>query len=414
MAPMKTLVLIAWLATLVTHLGLRALNLRHLRQHGAEIPPGFAAAVDGERLRQSASYTLARSRFGMVSSLWGDLLVLVFFFAGLLPLYDRWLAGQGWSFIATGVAFALGLLLARTLLALPFDYWRTFRLEARFGFTTSSLGLWCSDQLKSLLLSLLLLGLLAAASLKLVQASPDHWWLWVWGLLAATSLFLLLISPYLIEPLFFKFQPLQRASLEAGVRELLERAGLKVSKVLQVDASRRSRHSNAYFTGIGRVKRIVLFDTLLEQMDDSEVLAILGHELGHWKHGHLAKRLLLTQLLTLAGCWGAHGLLAAGVLPGLLGLSQASFYAQVLILAFAAEILFFPLSPLFAWFSRRHEWQADRYASKLTGHPQALAAALVKLSRENLSNLHPHPWHSAWYDSHPPVARRVARLLEAP
>ncbi len=193
----------------------------------------------------------------------------------------------------------------------------------------------------------------------------------------------------------------------------MAKAGLKVSRVLQVDASRRSRHSNAYFTGIGRVKRIVLFDTLLEQMADDEVLAILAHELGHWKKGHLAKRLLRTELLMLAGCWGAHALLAAGVLPGMLGLATASFYAQLLILFFVAGILLFPFSPLTAWLSRRHEWQADRYAAGLTGDPQALASALVKLSRENLSNLHPHPWHSAWHDSHPPVAARVARLLAA-
>ena len=407
---MKCTVLALWLVTVAVGLWLRYLNLRHLRTHGGEVPAGFETAVDSVDLARATEYTLARSRFGLFHSLWDDVLLLVFFFGGVLPVYDGWLAGPTDSFIGAGVLFALGLLLAQSLLAIPFDLWHTFRLEARFGFNTTTLRLWCTDSLKSLLISALLLGLLVAAALGLVQASPARWWLWVWGLLAATSVFLLLVSPYLIEPLFFKFEPLQRQDLEDEVRALLARAGLRVSKVLQVDASRRSRHSNAYFTGIGRVKRIVLFDTLLEQMDDGEVLAILAHELGHWKKGHLAKRLLQTELLMLVACWGAHALLAAGVLPGLLGLSAASFYAQVLILAFVAGIVFFPLQPLFAWLSRRHEWQADRFAASLTDNPQSLASALVKLSKENLSNLHPHPWHSAWHDSHPPVARRVARL----
>jgi STE24 endopeptidase len=182
---------------------------------------------------------------------------------------------------------------------------------------------------------------------------------------------------------------------------------------MQVDASRRSRHSNAYFTGIGRVKRIVLFDTLLDQMADREVLAVLAHEVGHWKKGHIRKRIFLTELASLAFFYLAWRLLAWGGIPGLLGLSSASFYAQVVVLGFLASLAAFPLAPLSAWFSRRHEWQADLFARRLTGDPGALASALVKLSRENLSNLHPHPLYAWVYYSHPPVVERVGALRKA-
>jgi STE24 endopeptidase len=410
MPAMKIFVLSTWLLTVAIGLGLRALNLRHLRRHGATVPAGFEGEIDPERLRQAAAYTAAQSRTGLIETLFDDGVVLVFFFGGLLPLYDRWIGGLTGSFIGAGVLFALGLLLVQTVLGIPFDLCRTFRLEARFGFNTTTGNLWLADLGKSLAISLVLLGLLGAAGLWLVQASPAWWWLWVWLLFALVTLVLLVISPYLIEPLFFKFEPLKREGLEEQVRALMGKAGLQVSRVMQVDASRRSRHSNAYFTGIGRVKRIVLFDTLLEQMSDREVLAILAHEVGHWKKGHLSKRLLWTQLISLGGFWLAHRLLTAGVLPGLLGLEQLSFYAQLLILGFVAGMVSFPLGPLSAWISRRHEGQADRFACDLSGDPAALASGLIKLSRENLSNLHPHPLYAWFYYSHPPLVERVRQL----
>jgi len=246
----------------------------------------------------------------------------------------------------------------------------------------------------------------------LVRFSPDWWWLWVWGFFALVTLFLMYISPYVIEPLFFKFKPVSKEGLEEDIRGLLSKAGLEVSRVMEVDASRRSRHSNAYFTGIGRVKRIVLFDTLLEQMDNREALAILAHEAGHWKKHHIVKRLILTEVGSLAVLFAAFQLLQWGGLPGLIGLEQASFSAKLVILGFLGSLISFPLTPLGSWLSRRHEWQADRFAAELSGTPDALASALIKLTRENLSNLHPHPLYARIYYSHPPVVERVARLLE--
>jgi STE24 endopeptidase len=266
--------------------------------------------------------------------------------------------------------------------------------------------------LKGVAVSLVLLSGMAAGALALVLASPQLWWLWVWLFFALLTLFLMYLSPYVIEPLFHTFEPLRRQDLEEEIQQLTARAGLKVSRVQQIDASRRSGHSNAYFSGIGRVKRIVLFDTLLEQMENREILAVLAHEAGHWQHGHIIKRLLGMQVISLLVLILAHRLLTWGGLAGLLGLSDASFYAQVVILSFLGTLAGFFLAPLSAWWSRRHEWQADRFAVDLTGDAQALASALVKLARENLANLHPHPLYARYYYSHPPMVERVKVLLE--
>lgn len=409
---MKFLLLLVFLLILVARLLLRWLNLRHLRLHGAEIPPGFAEAVDRARLRKSADYTFALARVGLVESLTGNLLLLVFLFGGWLAIYDRWILSLSDSFIVAGLLFFAGIVLAQTVLDIPFSLYRTFRIENVFGFNRMTFGLWLSDLFKGAAVSLVLLTGMVAGALALVLASPQLWWLWVWLFFALLTLFLMYLSPYVIEPLFHKFEPLRRQDLEEEIHELTARAGLNVSRVQQVDASRRSGHSNAYFSGIGRVKRIVLFDTLLEQMENREILAVLAHEAGHWKRGHIIKRLLGMQLASLLVLYLSHRLLTWGGLAGLLGLTEASFFAQVVILSFLGSLAGFFLTPLSAWWSRRHEWQADHFAVNLTGDAQALASALVKLARENLANLHPHPLYARFYYSHPPMVERVKALRE--
>jgi len=407
---MKILLLFLYLLTLTFGLWLRALNLRHLKRHGATVPSEFAGAVDPEVLRRTSDYTLVQSRLGLVESLFGAALTLAFLFGGLLPLYDRWVGSLSGSFVVVGLLFFLGLQLAQTLLDVPFSLYRSFVLEARFGFNVMSGRLWLADLVKSTLLSLLLLGLLTAGALAIIQASPQRWWLWVWVLVALVTLFLMYLSPTLIEPLFYKFEPVRDEELKGRIESLTQKAGLRVSAVQQVDASRRSRHSNAYFTGIGRVKRIVLFDTLLAQMTHDEILAILAHEAGHWKKGHIRRRLWTAELLSLAAFLLAFHLLQWGGLPGLLEMEQASFFAQVVILGFLGSLVSFPLTPLGSWLSRRHERQADRFACALTGEPASLASALVKLAKENLSNLHPHPLYAWFHYSHPPIVERVRAL----
>jgi len=349
---------------------------------------------------------------GRIESLLSHLLLIVFLFGGLLGLYDRWIEDMQLSFILSGLLFFACLSVAKYLIDLPFNLYHQFVIEERFGFNTMTWRLWLSDQIKGLLVSAVLLGLLLSGALWLVQAAPHSWWLWVWGFFALFSLFLMYVSPYVIEPLFFKFEPLGQPELEGRITRVMEKAGLKVSRVFQVDASRRSRHSNAYFTGIGRVKRIVLFDTLLEQLTADEIVAVLAHEVGHWKKRHVFKRLVTVQLLSLVFLVASWWLINTGVLPGLIGLKEGSFFAQVIILSLLASLAGFAVSPLWSALSRRDEYQADRFACALSGDAEALAAALVKLSRDNLANLRPHPVYAAFHYSHPPVIERVRRLRD--
>jgi STE24 endopeptidase len=407
---MTLTLLIAYLLTVFAGYLLSALNIRHLKRFGSTVPSGFEGSIDPETLAKSTAYTLEKNRLGLVESILDNLLLLLFLFGGLLAVYDRWIATLSGSFVLSGVLFFLIITLSQTLLGIPISLFDTFRIENRYGFNTTTPGMWLSDLLKSTLIASILLALVTAGGLAIVRFSPGFWWLWAWGFFAAVSLFLMYLSPYVIEPLFNKFEPVKEEGLEEEIRALMAKTGLQVSRVMQMDASRRSRHSNAYFTGIGRVKRIVLYDTLLKQMSHEEVLAVLAHEVGHWKKGHIRKRLVMTELAGLASCYLAYRLTEWGGLPSLLGIPHASFAAQLTILAFLGAIIAFPVTPLSSWLSRRHELEADRYATELTGTPGALASSLIKLSCENLSNLHPHPLYASFYYSHPPVVERVRRL----
>ena len=391
---------------------LRSINLAHLKRHGNEVPEGFEGAIDAEKLRTSSAYTFDSSRLGLWESLFDNALVVLFLFCGLITVYDRFITGRTSSFILSAILFFLVLTWIQSLLGIPFHLYGTFRIEARYGFNTMPPRLWFMDFLKSQALGSVLLILLIGAAFWLIQWSPARWWIWVWAFMAVFSLFMMFISPYVIEPLFNKFEPVTEEGLEAEIRALVEKAGLKVSRVMQMDASRRSRHSNAYFSGIGRVKRIVLFDTLIRQMSHGEILAVLAHEIGHWKKGHIRKRLVMAQAMSLAGAWLSFRLLNWERLPGLLGLpADLSLAGRMAILGFVGSLVLFPLTPLSAWLSRRHEREADRFAADLTGRPQDMASALIKLSAENLSNLFPHPWYAAFHYSHPPVVERVRTLL---
>ncbi|HET6419044.1 MAG TPA: M48 family metallopeptidase [Geobacteraceae bacterium] len=397
---------------LVVGYSLRYINLRHLKIHGSEVPANFAGSIDPDTLRKTSEYTFEQSRVGLIESIADNILLVIFLFGGLMAVYDRWIGSVTNSLITCGILFFLVIYLAQSFLEIPFSLYQTFRIENRYGFNTMTIRLWITDFLKSAVISIILIALLTGGAFLLIRLSPDLWWLWVWLFFAVVTLFLMYISPYVIEPLFFKFKPVSKEGLEDDIRDLLGKAGLEISRVMEVDASRRSRHSNAYFTGIGRVKRIVLYDTLLEQMDNREILAILAHEAGHWKNHHIVKRLVLTEVGSLAVLYAAFRLLGWNGLPGLIGLENASLPAQLVILGFLGSLLGFFLTPLGSWLSRRHEWQADRFASELSGTPDALASALIKLTRENLSNLHPHPLYAKIYYSHPPMVERVGRLLE--
>jgi STE24 endopeptidase len=405
-----SILLVAFAGVSLASLWLKWLNLRHQQREGSSVPPELAGAVDAERLRRIAGYTRDRARFGMLSELFRDAGMGVFLFAGLLGAYDAWLGQLAPAPLARGVLFFVGLTLASAVLSLPFSLYSSFRIEARHGFNRMTLPLFFSDWVKSTLLSAVFVALLSAGALWLVGRAPERWWLFVWALFVGESVLITFLSPYLIEPLFFRMKPLQVPGLEADVKALAERAGVHVSRVLEVDASRRSSHSNAYFTGIGAVKRVVLFDTLFSHMSHGEILAILAHELGHWRKHHILYRTAWSFLVALGALYLAFRIAPSSELPLLVGLADASLPARLFILGVVGSVVTFPLTPLSSYWSRRHEWQADAYATELQRRPQDLASALQKLASENLSNLHPHPLYAAFYYSHPPMPERIRRL----
>lgn len=389
---------------------LKFVNLNHMRRYGMNVPRGFEGYVDEETLKKTYEYAVEKNSLSVKESLFSSVLLLIFLFGGLLNLYNAWVNSLGLSFIPSGIVFFLVLSYVSTLLTLPFSLYGTFRVENKYGFNTMTAKLWITDFLKTTALSTLLLTVALSAGFWIIKISPGYWWIFIWGFFFLFSIFMMYISPYVIEPLFNKFTPLEGHELEDRIRSLMERAGITVSRVFKIDASRRSRHTNAYFSGIGKVKRIVLYDTLLELMDDNEILAVLAHEAGHWKKKHVLKMIAVTEMIALAVAYISFRLLKIDLLAGIFNIQGASFFARVVVLGFIFSIASFPATPAFSYFSRRHENEADRFAADLTSAPEWLATALMKLSKDNLSNLHPHPLYAKFYYSHPPVVERVGRL----
>ena len=386
---------------------LKALNLRHLKKYGADIPPEFEGYINAELLKKTRDYTVENNRFSFVKSVFDNIILLVFLFGGLLNIYNSWILSLNWNFILSGLAFFLFLTYAETFISIPFSLYSTFNIENKYGFNTMTPRRWIIDFLKSVMLSTMLMGIIISVSLWLVSASPDYWWLWVWGFFLVFSLFIMYISPYVIEPLFNKFTPIEDKALEDKIKNLVQKVGIKVSRILKMDASKRSTHTNAYFTGIGRVKRIILYDTLLEKMDIDETIAVLAHEIGHWKKKHMLKRIIVSEVIAFIAIYISFKILQTDFLLKMFSVKADSFFAKIVILGFIGGIAVFPLSPLAAYLFRRHERQADCFACELTGNPDSLATSLIKLSKDNLSNLHPHPLYAAFHYSHPPVVQRI-------
>ena len=413
MHPLLPLILLGYLTVQAAENILNYLNLRHLKKHGAEVPQGLEGQVDQETLVKMKRYILEHGRFDFVTTFADIVVVVIFVFGGLLNWYNTWIFSHNWSFILSGTLFFLLLTYADTIIKMPFDLYQTFYIEQKYGFNTQTIGLWCIDALKSLLLSTILYGFLLAAGFWLIQSLPSYWWLATWAFLFVFSIFLLYISPYVIEPLFNKFAPIDDEKLEGKIKKIMQKAGLTISRVFKMDASKRSSHSNAYFSGIGHVKRIVLFDTLLEHTSDDELIAILAHEAGHWKKKHVIKRIAIMEVLALVGIYIIYRIMESDTIITVFQIDQSTFAVKLLLVGFVGSILLFPFKPIASLYSRLHENEADRFAVSLTKNPKALARALVKLGRDNLANLHPHPLYAFVNYSHPPLAERVANLLGA-
>jgi len=392
-------------------LGLR--QIRHVVAHRDAVPPSFADSIPLSAHQKAADYTAAKTRLGALDVLLGAAIVLVFTLGGGLQwLADAWAHVFEPGSLAHGTALLLSVFLIQGAVSLPLALYRVFVVEARFGFNRMTLALFLTDLAKQVVLALVLGVPLLLAVLWLMDRMGQLWWLYVWIVITLFSLGLQLIFPALILPLFNKFTPITEGELASRIAALLERCGFKSSGLYKMDGSKRSSHGNAFFTGFGATKRIVLFDTLVERLNPSEVEAVLAHELGHYKLHHIVKMVVLSAAMTFAGLWILGQLIdKPGFYQGLGVHTQSTAAALALFMLVVSEFTFF-LQPLMALYSRRREYEADAYA---TQHANAgeLVRALVKLYQDNAATLTPDPVHSAFYDSHPPAALRIARLKGA-
>lgn len=395
---------------LLTQLWLTQRQIRHVTACRHEVPEAFRGRITLKAHRRAADYTVARSRFTHVENVYGALLLMLWTIGGGAELLDRTWRAAGWGELATGTAFLLSALLIMGLLDLPAAVYRTFVIENRFGFNRTTPALFLADQVKQAALLVVLGTPLILAALWLMQEAGALWWVYVWLLWVGFSLFLAWAYPTWIAPLFNRFTPLPPGAVRSRIQRLLRRTGFASRGIYVMDSSRRTTHGNAYFTGFGRAKRIVFFDSLLQSLSASELEAVLAHELGHFKLRHVLKRLAVMSGASLLALAVLGWLVTQPWFYAGLGVSRPSAHAALLLFLLAGPVFTFFLRPLLAASSRRHEYEADRFAARASS-ARALASALTKLYRDNASTLTPDPVHSAFYDSHPPAARRVAQLL---
>ncbi len=412
---MFTLLFVALLiADTGVRLWLASRQIRHVAQHRDTVPGEFSARIGLTSHQRAADYTVARVRLGMFERIYDAMILVGLTLFGGLQWLDTTLAQLTQADFLRQLLLLVCVALLLGLAGLPFTLWRQFKLESRFGFNRMTPGLFVSDTLKGLALALCLGLPLASAILWLMAGAGSLWWLWAWGLWTAFNLLLIFIAPTYIAPLFNKFTPLDDPELTARIRGLAQRCGFTLNGLFVMDGSKRSAHGNAYFTGFGKSRRIVFFDTLLSRLNADEIEAVLAHELGHFKRHHILKRIGLSLFMALV-FFAVLGWLAQqpwfyvglGVLPQLGGRNDA----MALILFFLVIPVFtFMFTPLASWYSRRDEFEADRYAAVQSSSGN-LVSALVKLYDDNAATLTPDPVHSAFYDSHPPAAVRIRHLL---
>ncbi len=400
--------------SLILKFWLASRQIRHVAQNRSAVPPAFAGKVSLAAHQKAADYTMTKTRFGLLELAWGAAIVLAWTLLGGLSYVNEWLAGMMGHGIVQQVCLLVAFMAIGSLLDLPFTLYQTFVIEERFGFNKTSLNLWLQDFAKSLLLSALIGIPFITLVIWMMGATGPWWWLWVWGVWMGFNLLALLIYPTLIAPLFNKFQPLEDPDVKKRVSQLMARCGFTSKGFFVMDGSKRSAHANAYFTGFGASKRVVFYDTLLAQLSPPEVDAVLAHELGHFKHRHVIKRIVSMFAISLLGffalgwisqqVWFFTGL---GVVPNLGGSNDA---LALLLFMMVLPLLGTFMGPVFAQMSRNHEFEADAYAVAQTSG-EALAGALLKLFEDNASTLTPDPIYVQFYYSHPPATERLGRIL---
>lgn len=416
LTPSLATTLIFAVALLASHLlkfWLASRQIRHVARHRDAVPPAFASQITLAAHQKAADYTITKTRFGLLELSWSTAVTLVWTLLGGLHWLNLTLLDWLGAGLVQQVALLMAFIVINGLIDLPFTLYQTFRIEQRFGFNKTTFKLWLQDTVKSSLLGLAIGVPLIALVLWMMGATGPMWWLWTWGVWMGFNLLMLLIYPTWIAPIFNKFEPLQNPDIAQRAAALMQRSGFTSKGFFVMDGSRRSAHANAYFTGLGASKRVVFYDTLLSQLSPSEVEAVLAHELGHFKHRHISKRIVSMFALSLLGfallgylssqAWFYTGL---GVAPNIVGPNNA-----LALLLFMVVLPFFGAftGPVFARISRKHEFEADAYAVSQTNQND-LGNALLKLYQDNASTLTPDPVFVQFYYSHPPALERLGRM----
>lgn len=384
------------------------LNRSHLKKYGKDVPAPFEGVIDEQRLQKITAYTRDKIQLTLVRTIVGKGVFLFIILSGLLP----WLAGllEGRQFVVAGLIFFAVPGLLGSLTNLPFDYYHTFVIEERFAFNTTTVKVWLLDLLKSLSITLVLGAILLSLLLLLVHHSGTFWWVWAWLVFFSFQLLMTVLYPTVIAPIFNKFTPLEDDELSERIRNLAEKEGFTVQGIYQMDAAKRSRHTNAYFSGLGRVKRIVLFDTLIENHAPDEILAVLAHEIGHFKKNHIKKQILMVGISSIILLYLASAIIKWGTIYQSFGFSLMPAYSGLFLAAIVWEPIGFFLSPIAMAISRKFEREADGLAVRMLKTSAPLVNALKKMARDNLSNLRPHPTYALFNYSHPPLLERIERL----
>ena len=402
--------LVLFLLRSATQYYLHRLNLAHLRQYGTTVPAVFEDTVDQETLKKISAYTIDSDHFHMGASLIHQGLYLVVLLSGFLPWLMKVIRPWGFGLIVEGLIFFAILSVLANLSHMPFGLYDTFVIEERYGFNRMTLRMWILDLLKSVTVQFLLGGLVLWLLLTLVVHGGGSWWVWAWMMVGGFELMMLWLYPVVIAPLFNKFEPIQNLGLVERIKNLMKKVGLRVKAVLKMDAGKRSKHTNAYFTGVGKTKRIVLFDTLLESHPEEEILAVLGHEVGHWRRKHVLKQIILLEVLSFAVFYIVSKLLKWPLLYETFGFEEPTLYIGIFLAGALLGPVGYFAQPLESAISRRFEREADDFVLELTKTAEPMRNALKRLASDNLANLIPHPLYAWFYYSHPPLVERIERL----
>jgi STE24 endopeptidase len=403
------LFLLFLIASVVVRLWLSRRQISHIQAHKNQVPEAFADKIKLADHQKAADYSCTKLRIGRISLAWETVWLLLWTLGGGLNAIDTWWANHALSPLLNSIAVITSLLILATILDLPFSLYNTFVVEQKFGFNQTTWKTWVLDLFKTAIL-MVVLGLpLIAAILLLMNQAGQYWWLYAWLVWTGFSLLMIWAWPTFIAPLFNKFSALDDASLKTRIDELLLRCGFHSEGVFVIDGSKRSAHGNAYFTGFGKNKRIVFYDTLLESLAEDEVEAVLAHELGHFKRHHIKKSLALSLVTTLLGFALLAWLMQSPWFYTALGVENASTHTALLLFVLVMPVFTYFISPLFSALSRKHEFEADEFAKSNSDY-RALISALVSMYRDNASTLTPDPVHSMFYDSHPPASIRINHL----